>query len=143
VVDIGRPAAVAAAQELVSEGDTVKKKLVIFMLIGPDNPRRAATPFLVAMAALASDWEVSIYFACDGVLLLKRGVADKVYALEVGRSLAEFMQDTADLGAKYYACPPAMQLHNLTVDEFIDGIETAGAASLLQDTQDADTVLTI
>jgi uncharacterized protein len=118
-------------------------KLVIFMLVGPDNPRRCVTPFLVATAALASDWEVSIYFACDGVLLLKKGVAEKVYAMEVGRSLAAFMQDTIDLGVKLYACPPAVQLHDIKPEDFIDGIESAGAVSLLAATKEADTVLTI
>lgn len=120
-----------------------RHKLVIFMLVGPDNPRRCVTPFLVATAALASDWEVSIFFACDGVLLLKKGVAEHVYAMEVGRSLAEFMQDTIDLGVKLYACPPAVQLHDIKPDEFIDGIEAAGAVSLLAETSEADTVLTI
>ena len=120
-----------------------RQKLVIFMLVGPDNPRRCVTPFLVATAALASDWDVSIFFACDGVLLLKKGVAEHVYAMEVGRSLAEFMSDTIALGVKLYACPPAVQLHNIQPDEFIDGIEHAGAVSLLAATREADTVLTI
>jgi predicted peroxiredoxin len=120
-----------------------RNKLVIFMLVGPDNPRRCVTPFLVATAALASDWEVSIFFACDGVLLLKKGVAEHVYAMEVGRSLAEFMNETIELGARLYACPPAVQLHDIKPDEFIDGIEAAGAVSLLAATKEADTVLTI
>jgi predicted peroxiredoxin len=120
-----------------------RQKLVIFLLVGPDNPRRCVTPFLVATAALASDWDVSIFFACDGVLLLKKGVAERVFAMEVGRSLAEFMNDTVELGAKLYACPPAVQLHDIKPDEFIDGIEAAGAVSLLAETREAATVLTI
>jgi hypothetical protein len=118
-------------------------KLVIFMLTGPDNPRRCVTPFLVAMAALASEWDVSIYFACDGVLLLKRGAAEDVFATEGGRALSGFMRDTLEMGGKMYACAPAVQLHHLTMDEVIEGVEAAGAASLLEETRDADTVLTI
>jgi predicted peroxiredoxin len=120
-----------------------RQKLVIFLLVGPDNPRRCVTPFLVATAALAADWDVSIFFACDGVLLLKKGVAEKVYAMEVGRPLSEFMRDTMELGAKMYACPPAVQLHDIKPEDFIDGIESAGATSLLMETKEADTVLTI
>jgi uncharacterized protein len=118
-------------------------KLVIFMLVGPDNPRRCVTPFLVATAALAAEWEVSIFFACDGVLLLKKGVAEHVYAMEVGRPLSAFMQETVELGAKLYACPPAVQLHDIKPEDFIEGIESAGAISLLVETTEADTVLTI
>ena len=118
-------------------------KLVIFILVGPDNPRRCVTPFLVAMAALASEWDVSIYFACDGVLLLKRGAAENVVAMEGGRPLSEFMRDTLELGAKMYACTPAAELHHLTMADFIEGVEASGAASLLEETRHADTVLTI
>ena len=118
-------------------------KLVIFMLSGPENPRRCVTPFLVAMAALATEWEVSIYFACDGVLLLKRGAAEDVYATEGGRPLSSFIHDTMELGAKLYACTPAVQVHHMKIEDMIDGIEAAGAVSLLGETRLADTVLTI
>jgi predicted peroxiredoxin len=84
-----------------------REKLVVFMLTGPENPRRCVTPFLVAMAALASDWDVSMYFACDGVLLLKRGLAATLYVMEGGRPLSEFMRQAMDLGAKLYGCSPA------------------------------------
>jgi predicted peroxiredoxin len=118
-------------------------KLVIFMLTGPENPRRCVTPFLVAMTALASEWNVSIYFACDGVLLLRRGAAESVVAAEGGRPLSEFMQDTMEMGGKMYACSPAVALHHLTMADLIEGIEAGGAAALLDETRDADTVLTI
>lgn len=118
-------------------------KLVIFMLSGPENPRRCVTPFLVAMAALASEWDVSMYFACDGVLLLKRGAAENVYAAEGGRPLSEFIRDTLDLGVKMYACTPAVQVHHLKMEDLIDRVEAAGAVSLLEETRTADTVLTI
>jgi hypothetical protein len=120
-----------------------REKLVVFMLTGPENPRRCVTPFLVAMAALASDWDVSMYFACDGVLLLKRGLAETVYVMEGGRPLSEFMRQAMDLGAKLYGCSPALQLHHMTPADFIEGIESAGAASLLDETRSAATVLTI
>ena len=118
-------------------------KLVIFMLSGPENPRRCVTPFLVATAALATEWDVSMYFACDGVLLLKRGAAEDVYAAEGGRPLSAFIRDGMDLGAKMYACTPAIQVHHLKMEDLIDGIEAAGAVSLLEETRRADTVLTI
>jgi hypothetical protein len=118
-------------------------KLVIFMLVGPENPRRCVTPFLVAMAALASEWDVSMYFACDGVLLLKRGAADDIVAMEGGRPLSGFMQDTIEMGAKLYACTPAVQLHHLTMADLIADVEASGATSLLEESRYADTVLTI
>ncbi len=120
-----------------------RDKLVVFMLTGPENPRRCMTPFLVAMAALATDWDVSIYFACDGVLLLKRGLAETVYAMEGGRPLSLFIRDTLDLGAKMYACSPAAALHHMSPEDFIEGIVSAGASSLLAETKNAATVLTI
>ncbi len=120
-----------------------RRKLVIFMLSGPENPRRCVTPFLVATAALASDWDVSMYFACDGVLLLRRGAAEEIVAMEGGRPLSAFIADTIDLGARLYACTPAVQLHHMDPADFIDGVESAGAVSLLEETSEAATVLTI
>ena len=121
----------------------IPPKLVIFMLTGPENPRRCVTPFLVAMAALASEWDVSVYFACDGVLLLERGAAEDVVAVKGGRPLSEFLRDTMDMGGKMYACSPAVALHHMTMADMIEGVEAAGATSLLEETRDADTVLTI
>lgn len=118
-------------------------KLVIFMLSGPENPRRCVTPFLVVMAALASGWDASMYFACDGVLLLRRGAAEEIVAMEGGRPLSAFIGDALDLGVKLYACTPAVQLHHIDPSDLIDGVEAAGAVSLLEESRGAATVMTI
>jgi len=55
-------------------------KILIIMTSGPDTPRRCATPFFFASLGAAMDYEVSMFFTIDGTLLLKKGVAENVYA---------------------------------------------------------------
>ena len=55
-------------------------KVTIFVTSGPDTPQRCATPFYMASVAAAMDNEVMIIFQIDGVLLMKKGEADALYA---------------------------------------------------------------
>ena len=77
------------------------------------------------------------------MLLLKRGAAENTYAAEGGQPLSAFIRDAMELGAKMYACTPAVQVYHLRMEDLIDGVEAAGAVSLLEETRSADTVLTI
>ena len=117
-------------------------QVLIIMTSGPDTPHRCATPFLLAHVAAAMDQEVRMAFAIDGILLLKKGVADRTYACEGGRSTSAFMQEALAAGVRMYGCTPALQLYDLTRDDLIDGIEMTGGAALLQWAAESSVVLT-
>ena len=58
-------------------------KMLIMMTSGPDTPMRLVTPFHQAMTAVAMDAEeVTVIFSMEGTLLLKTGVANKIYMKE-------------------------------------------------------------
>ena len=71
-------------------------KVTIFVTSGPDTPQRCATPFYMASVAAAMDNEVMIIFQIDGVLLMKKGEADALYAKEGGKSVMDFIRDAKE-----------------------------------------------
>ena len=64
-------------------------KVTIFVTSGPETPQRCATPFYMANIAAAMDNEAEMIFQIDGVLLMKKGFADSLYAKDGGKSFME------------------------------------------------------
>lgn len=119
-----------------------EQQVLIIMTSGPDRPQRCATPFFLATLAAVMEQEVRMIFTIDGILLLKKGVAEKTFAREGGKFISEFMKDAVEAGVKLYGCTPALELHDLTPHDLVDGIEMAGGAALLQWASESTTVLT-
>jgi hypothetical protein len=119
-----------------------EEKVLIVMTSGPDAPHRCATPFFLAQLAAVMEQEVRMIFTIDGILLLKKGVAEKTYAREGGKFVSEFLQEALEAGVQMYGCTPALELHDLTTDDLIDGIEMAGGAALMQWAAESQVVLT-
>jgi len=117
-------------------------KVLIVMTSGPDTPHRCATPFFLAHLAAVMEQEVRMIFTIDGILLLKKGVAEKTYAREGGKFVSEFLQEALDAGVQMYGCTPALELHDLTPADLIDGVEMAGGAALMQWAAESGVVLT-
>ena len=119
-----------------------EEQVLIIMTSGPDSPHRCATPFFLATLAAVMEQEVRMIFNIDGILLLKKGVAEKTFAREGGKFVSEFLTDAREAGVTMYACTPALELHDLTPDDLIDGVEMAGGAALLQWAAESKVVLT-
>ena len=111
---------------------------------GVDEPTKSATPFFLSAAAAAMDIEAGIYFTMDGATLLKKGVAEQLTIKrgEGGQSLRFFMDQALELGVKFYVCQPSLDLHGLTMEDLIDGVEMIGGAAFNSMALDADTVIT-
>ena len=117
-------------------------KVLIIMTSGPDTPRRCATPFFFAQLGAVMEYEVTMFFTIDGVLLLKKGVADEVYPKAGGKSAGEFLRDAMEAGVRFTACTAATELHDLQVSDLIDGVEMVGGATMWQMAEESKTVLT-
>ncbi len=109
----------------------------------PDLPHLCATPFYFAAAAAAMDVEVEMYFTARSVRLLAAGVAETVFADGAAagggaRPVADFLTDAARFGARFYACPTAMQAHGVRPEALRAEVTgQAGAAAFLGRTLDA------
>jgi predicted peroxiredoxin len=117
-------------------------KVLIIMTSGPDTPRRCATPFFFAHLAAAMDYEATMFFTIDGILLLKKGVAEEVYPKAGGKPVSDFLNDALEAGVKFAACTAATELHDLQPSDLIEGVEMVGGASMWQMAEESKIVLT-
>jgi predicted peroxiredoxin len=119
------------------------KKIMYVQTHGVDEPGKTATPFLLAAAAAAMDIEAAIYFTMNGATLLKKGVAEELMIKrgKGGESLRFFVDQALELGVKLYVCQPSLDLHDLTMDDLIDGVEMIGGAAFNEMALEANTVI--
>lgn len=117
-------------------------KVMIIMTSGPETPRRCATPFFFASLAAAMDYDVTMFFTIDGILLVKKGMAETVYPKQGGKAVSEFLNEALENGVKFAACSAALELHDLQPSDLIDGVKMVGGASMWQIAEDCKTVLT-
>lgn len=120
------------------------KSIMYVQTHGVDEPSKSATPFFLAAAAAAMDIEAAIYFTMDGATLLKQGVAEglTIKRGQGGESLRFFMDQAQELGVKFYVCQPSLDLHGLSMDDLVDGVEMIGGAAFNSMALDADVVIT-
>lgn len=119
------------------------KSIMYVQTHGVGEPSKSATPFFLAAAAAAMDIDAAIYFTMNGATLLKKGVAEELMIKrgEAGQSLRFFMDQAQELGVKFYVCQPSLDLHGLTMEDLIDGVEMIGGAAFNAMALEADTVI--
>lgn len=122
--------------------DDYEGRILYVMTHGVESPERCATPFYLAAAAAAMDNEVGIYFTMNGPTLLRKGVAESVGPKgERGAKLRQFIDTALDVGVKLYVCQPSLDLHDLTIDDLIEGVEMIGGAAFNHMATEADAVI--
>ena len=75
-------------------------KMTVFVTSGPETPQRCATPFYMANIAAAMDNEAEMIFQIDGVLLMKKGVAEGLVAKEGGKRIIDFIKEAKEAGVE-------------------------------------------
>ncbi|MBI2304679.1 MAG: DsrE family protein [Chloroflexi bacterium] len=108
------------------------------LIINSASYERVAFALNVAMAAAAVGKDVNILFGHGGVIRLKRGFTDAVgdetvswireqikWGIEKGGvdPLSESIDTFKKLGGKIYACPAAMELHNIVVGDLVEDVD--------------------
>lgn len=118
-------------------------RMFIFVTHGPAAPQRCATPFYMSNIAAAMDNEARIVFQIDGVLLMKKGIAENLMAVEGGKLIIDFIREAKDAGVEMYCCSAALQLHGMTEEDLIEECDgVVGAAWMVDQALDANVVLT-
>lgn len=116
--------------------------VVVFVTSGPETPQRCATPFYMANIAAAMDNEAEMIFQVDGVLLLKKGVAEQMVAKEGGKKIIDFIREAKEAGVEMKVCSAALQLHDMTEEDLIEECDgVVGAAYMTDQGLDASLVL--
>jgi predicted peroxiredoxin len=122
--------------------DPTGRKVLIVATTGPKAPERCIAPFLFAREAALKGARVSVCFVLRGVLLLKKGVAETLYAKEGGDPLSDFVRHALVAGVEFYVCDAALQMCDMTPDDLIEEVENlVGPSFLITKGIEADLVL--
>ncbi|MGD0343563.1 MAG: DsrE/DsrF/DrsH-like family protein [Acidimicrobiales bacterium] len=122
--------------------DEHQTKLLYVHTHGIDDPGRCATPFFLAAAAAAMEFEVMIYFTMYGPTLLRKDVIDKIGPKgDQGQPLRYFIEQATGLGVRLLVCQPSLDLNDLSLGDLIDGVEVIGAAAFNDLAAAADAVV--
>lgn len=111
-----------------------KNKLALLLWsVTPETPERCAAPFVYAAAAGAMDCEVEVHFTGAAVRLLVPGVAEGLFGGPgAKKTIAAFMNDASEAGAKFYACPMALLQAGLRDGPFVAAYAgTVGATAFV------------
>ena len=90
-----------------------RKKILIHLTQGPENPTVAALAFLVAKTALEEGYAVNLFLAGDAVPLLRDQVMDNVTGLGTGK-LREHYDAIVKGGGKFYLSGMSSKARGIT-----------------------------
>lgn len=108
----------------------------------------------IAMAGAATDAEVQIFFTFDGLDIIRKDAAERLKFAPGNEGFADgfkmanvppvtdMITMAQESGVRLVACQMTMDVMGLTKDDFIDGVEVAGAMTFLDFAYDADVSLT-
>ena len=117
------------------------EKLVFMVMHGPDDAEPATIPFVMAVAAMASDVEVVIGLQGAGVELAVRGRADRVEARGFP-PLASLLADYHDLGGKLLVCGPCVNAREIDpATQFVENAEVVAAGRFVAEITSATNAL--
>ena len=108
---------------------------------GPEDPERATIPFVMGVAALASEIDVTLGFQASGVLLVRKGCAEHVFAAGFP-PLKELMDAYIEEGGRMFVCGPCVQSRKINPEEeFIEGPIVVNAATFVAECTEATNTL--
>jgi len=108
----------------------------------------------IAMAAAATDAEVTIFFTFEGLGIIHKDVANMLsfaagnehYEEGFKKSnippISQMLEMAQESGVKLIACQMTMDVTGLEKEHFIDGVEIGGAVAFLDVAYDADVTVT-
>lgn len=110
--------------------------------------------FNIATASAATEAEVAIFFTFEGLNLIHKQAYQQL-TLPAGKehfvegfknanipSIPELVNMAQEMDVKIIACQMTMDVMNLKKEDFIEGIEVAGAVTFLDFAKDANVTLT-
>ena len=117
-------------------------KLYIIGQWGPEAAERCYGPFVTGTTAQAQDVEANIFLMMDAVMLMKKGMAEKVKAPGFP-PLPDLIDAFLEAGGKIQVCSNSVEFRGIDQDDLRDQrIEIAGAATMIADALAHDTVMT-
>lgn len=113
---------------------------ILFTVHPKKDTERASMGLSIAVAALATDAKVKLFFALDGIYTLVKGEIDDLKVPHFA-SLKELMEVFQEEGGEVHACSPFLAERNIKAHELIDNVTISSAPTLVHDAQNG--VITI
>lgn len=118
------------------------KKYLFVVSTGTSEPKKAFSPFYYANASAAMGFDTTMFFMAEGPSLIKKGAAENLRTTEDGEPLKKVIDISMRSGVKMLCCSTAAKvIWKLKDDEVLDGVQFAGASTLLEMTADPDTAV--
>ncbi len=115
------------------------KKIVFMCTHGPEDPERATIPFALATAAQASGMEAVIGFQANGGLLLKKGIADHVFAPGFP-PLKQLIDLYVQGGGRLLLCAPCVKARQIGAEDLLPGVEVVSGATFVKEFGEASSI---
>lgn len=127
---------------MTDDDDFEGKRILVIQTHGIESPRRTYSPLFYAMAASAMEVETMVWFTMEGTSQLKKGAAAQVQLDPTSDvTLETMLQQTLECDVELRVCQQSLDLHDMTRDDLIDGVEIMGATSIIELTLNADHVM--
>lgn len=117
------------------------EKVLYMTTYGGENPEKASMPFVMALAALSMEIEVTIALQGNSVYLAQKGYAEHVLPTGGFDHISKLITDFVSLGGKLLVCVPCIKERNIDPSDLIEGAETTAAGKLTVRAIEADAVL--
>jgi len=109
---------------------------------GPEAAERCYGPFVTGTTAQAQDIDVTIFLMMDGVMLLKKGMAEKVKAPGFP-PLPDLIDAFLEGGGTLQVCSNSVEFRGIGQEDLRDPrIVIAGAATMIDDALKHDATMT-
>jgi predicted peroxiredoxin len=116
------------------------RKLVVMVTHGPDNPEMATIPFVMAGAAASADIAVIVGFQGEGVLLVKKGVAETIAPPEF-KPLGELLNTVREFGGTFLVCGPCIKSRGIAEADLVEGAKVVTAGRFIAEIVSATNAL--
>jgi len=117
-----------------------RTKMLFVVSTGADEPKKAFTPFYYAAAAAAMDFETTMFFVAEGPSLLRPGVAGDLRTTPEEEPLQVVIDQGLENGVRFLCCSVSAKVI-WKLDTLPEGMEFAGAATLLEAATDPETAI--
>jgi len=105
-------------------------KMVIVISRGFDD-ERSSVAWSITNAAVASDFEVTVFLVAAGVDWARRGAAEVARPNPLDPAIGD-MINVRESGGRILVCPPCAKVRGYAPDDLLEGAEIAGAPAMLE-----------
>lgn len=105
---------------------------VVLCASGFDNPARARSSLMFASLAASAELDTVLYCVQNAVDLMAKGAIQKNEKPEPGTpTLKQRIEEAMEMGVKIQCCTQSMKNKGIKPEDLLDGVEPAGAMSLI------------